>query len=360
MLFRVKSHDSTDPRMTKARSNERIYSAAKIAAIVDALAVEGVSAAAALEGVGVSHDTFNLPTTRVALDQIIECYHNATRLTRDPHFALHLGLKVHVSAYGMYGFALLSGTDFRKIMQAAVRYHRLVAPLAEIAFHEDRERASWSMAPVSHPRVDAQMYRFLVELQTGTHWSLMRDVMGQSFAPREVAVTFRPPDNVQAYQAAFGCPVHFNCAHNRLVFDSAYLDGRPEHGNEITHSSVVKLCESLLAELELRAGAAGKVREILLVNLMRPTSFETVAARLHMTTRTLRRKLDEEGTSFRKLVDELRMEVAVKYLRDTELTVHDIANSLGFSEATIFRRAFRRWTSRSPREFRDHEHSVRN
>ena len=91
-------------------------------------------------------------------------------------------------------------------MHAAVRYHRLVAPLAEIAFHEDGERASWSMAPVSHPRVDARMYRFLVELQTGTHWSLMRDVMGQSFAPREVAVTFSPPGDVEAYQAAFGDP----------------------------------------------------------------------------------------------------------------------------------------------------------
>jgi len=360
MLFRIDFHELADPLMIKARSNEKLYSAAKIAAIVDALAVEGVSAAAALEGVGVSHDTFNSPTTCVALDQIIECYHNATRLTRDPHFALHLGLKVHVSAYGMYGFALLSGTDFRKIMQAAVRYHHLVAPLTEIAFHEDGERASWSMIPVPHPRVDAKMYRFLVELQAGTHWSLMRDVMGQSFAPREVAVTFRPPGNVEAYQAAFGCPVHFNCAHNSLVFDSAYLDGRPEHGNEITYSSVVKLCESLLAELDLRAGIAGKVREILLVNLMRPTSFEIIAERLHMTTRTLRRKLDEEGTSFRKLVDKLRMEVAVKYLRDTELTVDDIAHSLGFSEAAIFRRAFRRWTSRSPREFRDHEHSVRN
>jgi AraC-like DNA-binding protein len=346
--------------MVKTRWNERIYSATKIAAVVDALAAEGVSVAETLQGTGISHDSLNSPTTRVALDQIIECYHNATRLTRDPDFALHLGLKVHVAAYGMYGFALLSGTDFRKIMQAAMRYHRLVAPLAEIAFREDGERASWSMSPVTHPRIDAKMYRFLVELQIGTHWSLMRDVMGQSFAPQEVAVTFGPPGDIEAYEAAFGCPVQFNSAHNRLVFDSACLNGRPEHGNEITYSSVVRLCESLLAELERRAGAAGKVREILLVNLMRPTSFETVASRLHMTTRTLRRKLDDEGTSFRKLVSELRMEMAVKYLRDTELTIDDIAYSLGFSEAAIFRRAFRRWTHRTPSEFRDLGQSVRN
>jgi hypothetical protein len=146
--------------MVKAGSNERIYSAAKVAAIVEALAAESVSAAAVLEGVGVSHDALGSPTTRVALDQIIRCYHNAARLTRAPHFALHLGLKVHVSDYGMYGFALLSATDFRKSMKAAVQYHGLVAPLAEIAFHENGDRASWSMTLIAHPRVDAQIYRF--------------------------------------------------------------------------------------------------------------------------------------------------------------------------------------------------------
>jgi len=118
-----------DPLMAKARSTES-YSAAKIAAIVDALCRRrGIGGCPRWKVSAYRPDTFNSPTTRVALDQIIDCYHNATRLTGNPHFALHLGLKVHVSAYGMYGFALLSGTDFRKIMQAAIRYHNLVAPL---------------------------------------------------------------------------------------------------------------------------------------------------------------------------------------------------------------------------------------
>ena len=120
----------------------------------------------------------------------------------------------------------------------------------------------------------------------------------------------------------------------------------------------MKLCDTLIGELELHAGVAGKVRAILLANVMRPTSLEAVAARLHMTARTLRRKLDEEGTSFRKMVDELRMQVAIKYLRDTELTVDDIADALGFSEATVFRRAFRRWTGGGLREFRSQDHQI--
>ncbi|WP_170303902.1 helix-turn-helix domain-containing protein [Reyranella soli] len=102
------------------------------------------------------------------------------------------------------------------------------------------------------------------------------------------------------------------------------------------------------------------MREILLLNLMRPTSFDVVASRLHMTIRTLRRKLDQENTSFRKLGDELKMQVAIKYLRDTELPMDDIAHSLGFSEAAILRRALKRWTNTGPREFRGGRHSVRN
>lgn len=346
--------------MTRAGPAERVHSAAKIAAVVEVLAAEGVPAAEVLKGVGLSSDALTSPATRVSLDQIIGTYRNAEQLSRDPFFALHIGLKVHASTYGMYGFALLSGTDFRRIMQFAVKYHPLGAPLADIAFREADARASWEMTPIPHPSIDARMYRFLVELQFGTHLALMRDVMGPSFAPREFAVTFGPVDDVAAYRAAFGVPVHFNRPHNELVFDAACLDGRPEYGNEISHASVMKLCDALLGELEARAGIGGKVREVLLASLMRPTSLETVAARLHLTARTLRRKLDEENTSFRRLVDELRMQVAIKYLRDTELTVDDIAYSLGFSEAAVFRRAFRRWTGGGLREFRGRDQSGQN
>jgi AraC-like DNA-binding protein len=344
--------------MIGAGSSERVHSVAKIAAVVDALTAEGVPAAEALDGVGLSLEALSSPATRVSIDQIIEAYCNAARLSHDPYFALHIGRKVHASTYGMYGFALLSGTNFRSIMQFAVKYHPLSAPLADIVFREEGDRAIWEMTPIAHPRIDATMYRFLVELQFGTHWSLMRDVMGPLFVPREFAAVFPAVDDGQAYRTAVGCPAYFNRPRNELVFDAACLDSRPEYGNEITHAAVMKLCDTLMGELELRAGVAGKVRAILLANVMRPTSLEAVAARLHMTARTLRRKLDEEGTSFRKMVDELRMQVAIKYLRDTELTVDDIADALGFSEATVFRRAFRRWTGAGLREFRDRDHQI--
>jgi AraC-like DNA-binding protein len=152
----------------------------------------------------------------------------------------------------------------------------------------------------------------------------------------------------------FDWPVLFGQSENRFVFDPALLDARPDFGNEITYSMVVHLCDQLMDELQLRTGIAGRVREALLVNLARPTSLEAVARHLKMSTRTLRRKLSEESTSFRVLLDDLRVQVAIKYLRDTNLTIEAIAAALGFSDGANFRHAFRRWTGRPPQEFRNH------
>jgi len=339
--------------MIKPGPDDKIYPVVKIATILDALADEGVSPEDALAGVHISKNSTSSAATRVSLNQIIECYRNAVQLSHDGHFAYHAGLRFHVSAYGMYGFAILSSMSFRQTMYFAVKYHQLATPLAEISFNEESGYGIWTFTPLPHPRIDGRLYRFLVELAFGICRSLHRDVMGQSFVARELHCTYGPPSSASNYPEIFGCPVLFGQSENRLLFDSAWLDGTPKLGNEITYVTIVGLCDGLMEEFKLRVGLAGKVRQILLINLMRPTSFDDVAKHLNMSTRTLRRKLHEESTSFRKLTDELRMEMAIKYLRDTNLTVDDIAQALDFSEATNFRHAFRRWTETTPEQFRN-------
>jgi AraC-like DNA-binding protein len=146
--------------------------------------------------------------------------------------------------------------------------------------------------------------------------------------------------------------VRYGQPENRILFDLDWLNAPPNFGNEVTYSEVLQLCGKLLSELKLNTGVAGEVREIFLSCLGQPTSFELVAERLRMSPRTLRRKLEQEGTSFRELIDELRAHAAIKYVRDTDLTIEDVAYALGFSDAAAFRRAFRRWTKSAPHEYR--------
>jgi AraC-like DNA-binding protein len=339
--------------MITTGSDDKIYPVVKLAAVIDALAAEGISAEDALSGVRISKSAVSLPATRVSLNQVIECYRNADQRSQDPHFAYHAGLQFHVATYGMYGFAILSSMNYRQTMHFAMKYHQLATPTTEIDFTESGGYGIWKFTPVPHSRIDARLYRFIVEMQFGITLSLHRDIMGPSFAAREFRVTYGAPDDAPKYPGIFGCPVLFGQPENSLVFDGAWLDGTPKLGNEITYATVVGLCDGLMEEFSLRIGLVGKVRQVLLANLMRAISFGEVAKHLNTSVRTLRRKLREENTSFRNLADELRMQMAIKYLRDTDLTVADIAEALGFSEEANFRHAFRRWTKAAPHQFRD-------
>lgn len=330
-----------------------VYPIVKVLTVVEALAEEGVSAECALAGTGISPDALQSPQARVSITQVLECWRNALRLSGDLQFAFHTGLRFHLASYGLYGFAMLSSPSFRETLSFAVRYHGLATPLSDLSVGEDDDRAWWSMVPLAHPLVDTALYRFIVEMQCGILTSLHRDFMNPSFLPREVDVTFHAPANAADYPATFGCPVNFGQGGNLFVFDRAWLDRPAELGNRVVYPTVVVLCDALLEELELREGVAGKVRRALLARCSGPVAFEGVARDLGLSPRTLRRRLKDENTSFRKLVDELRAEMAIKYIRETDLSFDEIGATLGFSEPAAFRHAFRRWTEAAPSRFRE-------
>ena len=253
--------------MNNLSFGEKAYSAAKISAVLDALVAEGVSPVGAFGDADVSLDELHLPSTRISRNQLIQCYRNAAALSRDPHLPYTIGSSVHLSAYGMYGYAMLCSTDFRRTMEFAVRYHQLATPLATIAFHERDRMGVWTIEPLLHPRIDSLLYRFVTELQIATHISLHRDIMGESFKPREISLRYGVAKDFQITPALVGCPVRFEQATNQIEFDSAFLDAAPKLGNRTTYPSAIALCDDLIADL-----VCGQARPAGFAACCRPTS----------------------------------------------------------------------------------------
>src|SRR5260370_30731236 len=125
----------------------------------------------------------------------------------------------------MYGFAILSGINSRETMEFAVKYHQLATPLVAMEFKENDGCGIWLLNPLSYARIDARLYKFIVEMQFGIMLSLHRDFMGSSFFLREFQVTYPPSSDASKYSAVFGAPVLFGLSANRLLFDSGLLDG---------------------------------------------------------------------------------------------------------------------------------------
>lgn len=331
---------------------ERVYETTKLAALFDMLVSQGFPAGEILRNVNLPVEEVHSPKVRISLAQLMAACKNAIRLASDRHLPYRIGTSIHISTYGMYGFAILCCPDFRKAMAFAARYHALAAPLATIDFNEEKGFASWTIEPNVHAATDPQVCRFITEMQIGIHISLMRDIMGPAFTPYQICLAYPETHDFGLPTDQVGCPVRFENRANQVVFRSAWLDQVASLGNKTTYPTIVALCDDLLDDLKLRVGIAGEIRTLLLRDIANPPSLAAIATLLGVTDRSLRRQLRRQGLSFRGLLDELRTQIALKYLRTTKLANEDIAQALGFSDAANFRRAFHRWTNKSPSEIR--------
>jgi len=159
--------------LQKPGKSDRAYTPTKLAAIIDTVVAGGVSPAQALAGVGVSPAELLSPDTRVSVHQVLVACGNAIRLSRDSSLAFRAGASMHVSSFGMYGFAILSSADFRKTMSFCERYHVLSTPLVTLKFREEHGVGAWSVDPIVQTPINDPLYRFIVEMQMGIILSLM-------------------------------------------------------------------------------------------------------------------------------------------------------------------------------------------
>jgi AraC-like DNA-binding protein len=255
----------------------------------------------------------------------------------------------------MYGYALMCAPTLRQAYDVAQRYHLLAAPVVPLHWEEQGGSAAWVFPGglvFDEHDVPPRLARFLLELQAAIHVTLHRDIMGADCLPSHVRVFGPPPRHADAYRTHLLCPVEFGHARNELHYDLSWLDRAPQFANPITADALVQNCATLLAEAERATGVAGQVYRALIARPGRFPDVDTIAEQLHTTARTLRRKLDAEGTSYQRLLADVRRSLAIDYLRGTSLSTEDIAEALGFSDSASFRHAFRRWTSRSPSEYR--------
>lgn len=332
--------------------NEKVYSVFKIGKIVDCLKAEGVPLQSALEGVGISEAELTSPLTKVSTNQIVQSYRNALKSSRNPNFAFDAGSQFHVSSFGIYGLALLSGINFRQMTTFARQYYHLTAPLVDVTFEERNGSATWCITVLPFRPLDAALSDFIVELQFSALLCVHRDIMGPDFRLTQVQLNAQRPSGAARHSQRFGCDVLYEQTQNRLLFPAEWLDRKPALGNPVTYAHLTEICNQLLTELKQNTGVAGRARQVLLANLGSPPDTSALAGQLGLSTRTLRRRLQEENTSYRELIDDLRAQTAIRYMRDTRLTAENISFLLGYSDPAAFRYAFKRWTKTTPGAFR--------
>lgn len=334
---------------------EKRFSPSKLAVLIDVLSEEGLSADMTLAGTGLDAATISNPFTLTSSLHFLTAARNAVRRCNAPDLGVRVGRRLHVSSYGMYGYALLCSESLGRAFETAVKYHQLANGMLEIRWVEDEGTASWifpNRASIPLPDVDTRLYRFLIDLQFTVHVTITKDIMGAWCVPARALFAEPVPPHAAALSEALECPIAFDQPENVLSYPSAWLSRAPQLANPITAAQVSTHCARLLEQFRWQAGVTRRVYQELTRTPGRFPEIEQIAASLCMTSRTLRRKLEAEGTSYSDLLTSVRKALAIDYLVTTLLSTEDIASTLGFSDAVGFRHAFKRWTGRTPNDYR--------
>ena len=331
----------------------RIYPTHRVAAIIAVLAQDGIPAAEALSGSGIAESRLLAPATRISYKQMLTVIRNALRLSPDPAFALRAGQRMHLTAYGVFGYALLSSPTHAASADLAAKYYRVMGPVADLEFIQEDDTAICVYEPIlSHDHTD-ELYRFAMEFHFASQVTVYGDLYGPSFRFSGARAAYAAPVHARAYKTILQCPVLFDQARNELRFDAVRMKDPMVYANPITNAMVSDMCEQSLVEVIMGGGVASDIHRILVEHPGRFPDIDAMAVELGLNERTLRRKLEAENTSYRQVLAEVRMRLAIEYLRKTPMTNEEIAARLGYSDAANFRHAFTRWTNKHPSDFRE-------
>lgn len=332
--------------------DEQIYPTYKIAVLDSVLAEQGIATAELLDGSGIDPETIHSASARISRRQLIITYQNAVRLSKEEAPGLKAGERLHVSEYGMYGYALISSANLKEALGLSIKYHQLATPTVRMSLEVDDDETTAIFGMEDVLQLD-ELIPFNLELQFSLVLSLFKDMVGDDFAFQEIRAAYPDPGYPERYRELFGCAVTFEQPRNELRFDEWWLGKELVRSNPITAEHTREICRQILMEMKTQEGLASEVNELLTRDLRAYSDIESLARRLHMTSRTLRRKLSAQGTSFQELLREVRTQLAIAYLRDTRMGIEDIAFQLSFSDAANFRHAFKRWTGESPGHYRE-------
>jgi AraC-like DNA-binding protein len=339
--------------MQLALWNEKRYAPYKLAALVEVLSEQGIAPEASLSGTGLRPENLIQPGTLSSIRQYITVCHNALTFSKDPETPFRVGSRIPLSAYGMYGFALVCSPTIREYFQLAVRYHQLATPLLSMSWREERGCASWVLAMIPSMAHPEALIRFLIEQQLTQLATHLRGVVEHDRClPVRAALSYSAPAHTHLYKRYLRCPVRFSQPVTELSYPKSILSEKPRLAHGLTWKIMQETCDRILGDAKTSSGVAGEVYQIIASTPGHSPSMEEVAQRLGTTVRTLHRKLNGEDVSFTQILDDVRCNVAKEYLRSTKLSTEDISELVGFSEAANFRHAFRRWTGSTPARYR--------
>ena len=313
------------------------------------LEAQGVDIGKLLEGTELTTAALENPYELISDAQARQFYRNAIRLCDDPGAGLDVGWTTDMTELGSLGLMQLVAPSVREAVQRTADNYRTYYGLVDYVVDD---RGNNTVFRLTCQEEDPLLRTFLIDRFIGVLQAGCEELVGPEGKPDKVLLDYPPPKHSKRYEEILRCPVQFGQPRCEVYYPTRYLERELANYDPETLQALEILQSRLMNKLSADKDV---VAEVKLALRRTPGSFpnlERVAEGLAMSPRTLRRKLGAANTRFQDLLDAERQRVAEEYLTTSELSVQQIADLCGFSDAQNFSQAFMRWLSISPTEYR--------
>ena len=335
-------------RARKKQSRPATLRAGGVTEIAAVLEEFGVDAVEVFTDAGIDPELIGDPDNLISYSARDRLFKESVSRTGCQHFGLLVGQRMNLKALGLVGLLMKTSRDAGAALNSLVKFLHLHSQGAVMELSVDDKLAMLTY-DAFEPGLEATE-------QTGygavaMMLNAMRTLCGRDFKPIEASFAHRRPADIEPFRKFFKVPLYFDTEHYGLVFSRDWLDVRPATADDELRQLLQKQVDALRVKHGLSFPL--QVRSVLHSALLAGNCSEKkIATLFSIRSHTLRRRLESFGTSFHELVDECRFEIAREMLRNTSLSVGQISSSLGYSRASSFIRAFRRWADTTPSQWR--------
>jgi len=309
----------------------------------------GVSASAVLRSAGLPQSFADQPRVLLKTEELFALWRAIGEVSADPAIGLQLGIESRTERFHPVGLAALSSENFGAAIDRMARYKQLTCPEEILQEKDDREwsiQFRWLLADEIEPPV-------LIECAFAWVFSIGRHGTGTRISPLRVEF-MQPRAHVKSIERHFGCPVVCVGSRNAIVFRASDAQRPFVTRNAELLAMLAPQFEEELRQENKDEQFAERVRMAIQQKLTgrRPT-IDDIADALHVSSRTLQRRLQDEGSSFQRVLDEARHHLARHYLNNSVLELNEAAYLLGYEDGNSFVRAFRTWEGVPPARWRE-------
>ena len=331
-------------------TNHDTLSVASINLLLFVARQRGVNTDALARAVGISPDQLRDPDGRVLIRQMQALWREVIAATGDPAIALKLGELVNPAAIGVLAYVMMHSPTLGRAFDKLCQYQDVVCEGVVTTGQRSGNRFTLSLRIISS---DIIYPDHTLNSELSMYLSAARALTGQPIAATEIRLAYPRPLDTQEHERVFApARLTFDAPETAMVFDTTVLDLPILNASPTLSLFFEKHANEILNQLRPPSLRTRVKSEIVALMKGEEPTLSIVADRLAMGVRTLQLHLKEAGTSYQQLLDEIRKDLAVSHLRESNLSTTDIAYLLGFAEPSVFFRSFKKWTGQTPGAYR--------